>query len=995
MRRLWLEFTHPWLLLLLIPAIALVLIPYFRTAKRFRRTRNKITTVVLQLIVMVLSITVLSGLTVHAEINNKNNKVILLVDVSDTEETAQESRDNFVSSALHAGKFDKFDIGIVTFGYNQVYAVPFTDKTKDAYNKYLSAPKPDTTATDIASALTYAAGLFPENCVGKIVLVSDGKETDNEALSVIRAISAKGITVDAANIKSGFTDKDVMVTSVEMPDYHVAGGEVLNLKVTVSGSNFKEKRPGEKKESAKLVLYDNGKEVVSDPEKSVVGSAEIEVDNGEQSVNLSVLLQGNDPLHRLEVRLVQNSGGALEQNDSYTTYYLVEVFDRVLILERGEKTGEGSYANSDALVELLKGEGFTPTVVNVSDEQQAGSIPKSVDELRLYDQVILNNISNADLEKNKNVPEQFVKNLYSYVHDFGGGLFTTGGQDETGTKSNAYRREDLYGTLLQSMLPVQAIEYTSPVAVMIIIDRSGSMSTAAAGGFTCLEWAKQAAGESLNALTERDYVGVMTLDSYENYIIPLTPMTQKESVLSSLRDKLETTGGGTVFTPAIQTASIALKANKMVDRRHIIVISDGAMSDNKEALKTILHNNYISDKITLSVVGINIADKDTAVMQELIDAAGGQDSGVEGGRKVLSFSKENLDKLPPALREELQAPQIKAVNDKQPFNVSVYDKTSNIVKGMTYITEEQTIKDPKTGEDIKISVSTSQLESPKLGRFYGTKVRSKDYLVLTGDYEVPLYAQWKFGKGTVGSLMTDLQGTHGANNEFMQSAVGKKLIGNIVSNLMPVSSVRQAEMNIELDEDNYTNRVNIFTTLNDGETIEGTITDVAEGETSAISMNAVTERHEDDAVYVTMSLSESNGYGRCLFTVRKAGVYLITLTKKDAEGNVISVSTKYKSFAYSEEYDTSIQNKEIDYNAEFFIPLTEAGKGLFIPDVEDPSVIYDNFQKTLERVFDPRYAFMIIAIVLFITEIAVRKFKFKWPHEIIGALMAKKRSTKG
>ena len=120
MRKLWLEFTHPWLLLLIIPAVALVLIPYFRTAKKVRRTRNKVTTVVLQLIVMVLSITVLSGLTVHAEINNKSNKVILLVDVSDTEETVQEERDNFVSAALNAGKFDKFDIGIVTFGYDRL-----------------------------------------------------------------------------------------------------------------------------------------------------------------------------------------------------------------------------------------------------------------------------------------------------------------------------------------------------------------------------------------------------------------------------------------------------------------------------------------------------------------------------------------------------------------------------------------------------------------------------------------------------------------------------------------------------------------------------------------------------------------------------------------------------------------------------------------------------------------------------------------------------------
>lgn len=993
MRKLWLEFTHPWLLLLIIPAVALVLIPYFRTAKKFRRTRNKVTTVVLQLIVMVLSITVLSGLTVHAEINNKSNKVILLVDVSDTEETVQEDRDNFVFATLNAGKFDKFDIGIVTFGYDQVYAVPFTDKTKDAYDRYLNAPKPDTTATDIASALTYAAGLFPENSVGKIVLVTDGKQTDRNALTVIRSISAQGITVDAVNIKSGFKDRDVRISSVEMPDYHVNAGELLTLKVTVSGCNYGE----QESEKVAITLYDNGKEVVTDSATGEVGTTEVDVGNTDKTANLSLMLNGDDPLHRIEVKLGQGSGGSLEQNDAYTTYYLVEKFDRVLILERGEKvSSDGESANSDDLAALLSEQGYTVTIMNVSDDEQAGLIPKTVDDLRAFDQVVLNNISNADLVNNVNVPDKFVENLYTYVHDFGGGLLTTGGQDDTGANANSYRREDLSGSLLQSMLPVQAIEYTPPVAVMIIIDRSGSMSAKASGGFTRLKWAKEAAGESLNALTERDYAGVMTLDSYESYVVPLTPMTQKEVILSGLREKIEATGGGTVFTDAIRGAALALKGNKNVDRRHIIIITDGAMSETgqaKTALENILHDNFVSDKITLSVVGIGIAQNAAASMQDLIDAAGGQESGVEGGRKVLAYTDNKLETLPRDLREELNVPQIKSVNDGEPFYITAYDKTSNIVKGVSYITENQTVKDPVTGQDTTVQVATSQIDTPKLGRFYGTKVRNKDYLVLTGDYEVPLYAQWKFGKGSVGSLMTDLQGSRGVNSDFMNSAVGKTIIGNIINTLMPVTSVRQTEMRLELDEDNYTNRLSIFTDLKEGETVEGVITDVARGESSAVAMNSVTERGDDDAVYITSPMNEANGYGKCSFTVRKAGVYLITITKKDGEGNVISVSTAYKSFAYSEEYDTSAQNGETDYNVEFFVPITTAGKGTLVADPEDPSVIYDNFKKTLERVFDPRYVFMIIAIVLFVTEIAVRKFKFKWPHEIIRAYIAKRKGS--
>ena len=38
---------------------------------------------------------------------------------------------------------------------------------------------------------------------------------------------------------------------------------------------------------------------------------------------------------------------------------------------------------------------------------------------------------------------------------------------------------------------------------------------------------------------------------------------------------------------------------------------------------------------------------------------------------------------------------------------------------------------------------------------------------------------------------------------------------------------------------------------------------------------------------------------------------------------------------------------------------------------------------------------MIMAIVFFLVDIAVRKFKFKWPHEIIREAKEKKSERKG
>ena len=44
-------FNSPWLLLLIPVAVAVVLFPYLRISKRHRRTRNRVTSVVLHILI--------------------------------------------------------------------------------------------------------------------------------------------------------------------------------------------------------------------------------------------------------------------------------------------------------------------------------------------------------------------------------------------------------------------------------------------------------------------------------------------------------------------------------------------------------------------------------------------------------------------------------------------------------------------------------------------------------------------------------------------------------------------------------------------------------------------------------------------------------------------------------------------------------------------------------------------------------------------------------
>ena len=77
------------------------IIPYFRLNKRYRRTRNRITSIVLHLIIMTLAISVLSGVTFEYDTPKAENEVILLVDTSDSgDKAAIEAKNEFVKTVV-------------------------------------------------------------------------------------------------------------------------------------------------------------------------------------------------------------------------------------------------------------------------------------------------------------------------------------------------------------------------------------------------------------------------------------------------------------------------------------------------------------------------------------------------------------------------------------------------------------------------------------------------------------------------------------------------------------------------------------------------------------------------------------------------------------------------------------------------------------------------------------------------------------------------------
>ena len=105
----------------------------------------------------------------------------------------------------------------------------------------------------------------------------------------------------------------------------------------------------------------------------------------------------------------------------------------------------------------------------------------------------------------------------------------------------------------------------------------------------------------------------------------------------------------------------------------------------------------------------------------------------------------------------------------------------------------------------------------------------------------------------------------------------------------------------------------------------------------------------------------------------------------DENGNVVHEISTYQTFSYSQEYNAFPDRQPI--GEELMTLLAADGHGVVL---EDPVQVYASFAKTLKRNIDPRIVFLILVIVFVLLDIAVRKFKFKWPHELIREYKQKK-----
>jgi len=861
------ELENPMLLLLLIPAIAFALWPYFRIKKHRRRTRNRVVSMVLHIVILVLIMAVF----VNFKVNIKNVLVeqdtIILVDVSESGTSTKKEKDEYIKTIL--SDYDNSNkVGIVTFGKDVEYVSELSSDAEDVYNAYKKHKNgTDVDATNLEEALLYSKTLLGKDG-GRIIILTDGLETDGNALTTAGKLAGDKIQIDAVFFSNELLTKEVQINDLQIPESIELDAET-NISVILESASSG---------MAVIELFDN---------EVSIAKQEIFLQAGENVVELTHVFK--DEGEHLLFANIETKEDTYEQNNRYYTFIDIVLDTKLLFID-------GTGTESTKIMELL-GNDYDITVVNAAD------VANDLEELKDYKEIILMNASM------KNLPAGFDETLEQYVAS-GGNVFTTGG-------TNTYYFGEMKGTKFEDFLPINIVkEEETPIAVVLVLDISTSMNGIMPGStLNKLNLAKQAAIESVSALRDCDFVSVIAFNKNASVVVPLTPASQRNSIIPKI-NKITNEVQGTAYVEALRMANTELNGFHDSDIKHVILLSDGEPQDTG-------YNQVVSSMKNLGITtsSIAIGANTDAFSQKLEDIA-----NIGGGN---FYNVTNGLELSRIMVEEIESLKTDYLNEDKDIAIRIRSHTS-VVKGVSSL--------------------------PTISGYVGSSAKDAAVVVLQAQGD-PIYAQWDYGEGTVGSFTSDLNGTWTSN--FFTDANATKFIKNVVQNLISTENM-QSEFEVSFARDNYTNVINVVTSSANGQN----------------KVAALITYPDDTSKIIELTLTSNNTYSAVIPDYGVEGLYKIDLTKTSGKATV--TESCFTTFAYSEEYDM-FYNQDDSYA--FVEELVKKGKGDLFTETDD---VFSDELLYHDITYNPHFGLLIAALILFLLDIVVRKFNFKWPHEIWG-----------
>jgi uncharacterized membrane protein/enamine deaminase RidA (YjgF/YER057c/UK114 family) len=587
------DWASPKLLLLALPAFALLLWFENQSAHPMSGLRKRLLLVVRALLIL-LALTALAG---PARVSQTGKKALgILIDSSQSMgaeglEKALQTADRLQSQI--GGEVETF---VVRLGDRPEL---LSSETQPALAQQIAWQATHGGDSHYSAAVEYALALFPAGASRDLVIIGDGHETRGSLLNAARDATVSSTRLHAIPI-AGPRRPDARVRELTPNRSRLNEGATLKLTAQLEATM---------ETQGTLKLYENGVQVDQRLVKLKPGQPRSETFTRTPSVR---------NIYKYRAVLEGVSDDTLPANNDALT--LVDVRGRLRLLYIESNASEGQY-----LMQAMEKEGVQLEL------RQPGGIPGTLDQLAGFDGIILSDVPAHQ------VGEPAMNAMRDYVDKLGGGLVMLGGPQSFGVGG-------YYRTPIEDILPVRLKspdeEEKQSAAVAIVIDRSGSMAGEK------LEMAKSASIATAEVLGRNDFIGVYAFDSEAHVVAPMTRLTSTASVAGQIA--AVASGGGTNLQPAFEQARSALQRVK-AKVKHMIILTDGQTSGSGyEGLAS----QCRGEGITISTVAIGEGSH-VALLQAIASAGGGQSySTMDASTITRIFTQDTLMHTGRMIREE-------------------------------------------------------------------------------------------------------------------------------------------------------------------------------------------------------------------------------------------------------------------------------------------------------------------------------------------------------
>jgi len=695
------SFDNPWLLFIIIPAVAAVSVPFAFAVRSDNRNGHNIASLSIHILMAVIIAFAAAGTTVVTVLTETN--VYVLADVSYSASRNLDTVDGYIEN-LQNNLPRNSKMGVVCFAKDCEVLTQLGEELKSVKEARL-----DDTETNISSALEFTGKLFGDNVIKRIVLITDGRQSDRRATSndlkrTVEGLALSGVRVDAIYIDDNIPQgvKEIQVDGVDYTKTAFLGGKSNTVTAYIRSSYTAL--------NMTVSLY----------------AGELRVDS--RIVNLSA---GSTPVTfalpsdvRGEFDYEIRVDGLTEEDDSCTfnnkITFTQRISDAVSVLLITEKPENETYLRQ-IYGDKSNIECFTVT--------QGSVIPCTVEELCKYDEIVL---ADVDLKKAEGY-KMFTDALDKVVSVFGKNLLTAGNVSLQNTKDSGLLQ-------LGDMLPVRyGYNDSDPKLYTIVIDTSRSMETNER-----LWMAKEASRQIATLLGANDRLCIVEFNGDVRVALAPTEASKRETI-NNVIDNLGVLQGTLIYR-GLEEAYKQISSLTMYKEKQVMLISDGLSYSAGDDDPAEIADRMRADNIKVSVIDVGRGgDYDTSANAKeavrLLKAIAGLEAPYCKGEYFYTISLEDLAKI--ILTE---------IAD---------DVTETVIEAQSTV-----IKNRRT--DALLEGLPQETELGKIGGLLNNSAKGSAITVLKAEYfktavqdnvQVPLYAYWTYGNGKVSSFTSELSGS--------------------------------------------------------------------------------------------------------------------------------------------------------------------------------------------------------------------------------------------